>query len=70
MTGIKFLRVIGIRAHNPAVVATIENHLVKWNPPQPWTCDCLDPDDEYDCEHIMTIQDMLDHKVTHERHTA
>lgn len=61
---VKFLRVIGIRANAPAVVVTVNDWLVKWHPHKGWECGCLTPDDEYECEHIMVVQNMLDPKVT------
>lgn len=61
---IKFLRVIGIRSKQAGVVALVEGYLVKWHPRRDWDCACLTPEDEYECEHIMTIRELLDDRVT------
>lgn len=61
---IKFIRVLGVRANDPGVLATVDGSLVKWNPRRDWTCSCLTELDEYECEHIEVIRDMLDDRVT------
>lgn len=63
-TEIKFIRVLGIRANDPGVIATVDGHLVKWNSRRGWDCACLTDIDEYECEHIEIIRDMLDARVT------
>lgn len=63
MTNIKFLRVLGIRSKDPGVLATVGDELVTWNPRRGWNCRCLTPSDEFECEHIMTVRDLLDMKV-------
>ncbi|MGK0715134.1 hypothetical protein ACR5KS_03565 [Leucobacter sp. W1153] len=60
----KFLRVLGIRSKEAGVVAIIDDYLVKWNPRRGWDCSCLTPQDEFECHHIVTIEGMLDKKVT------
>lgn len=66
MNAIKFRRVNGIQSAAPVVLAAIEDHFVRWKPQRGWDCTCLTPEDEFECEHIMTIQGMLDDRVTGE----
>lgn len=54
---VKFLRVLGLRAKQPSVIATVDGHLVKWRP-DTWTCDCDEAD--LDCPHIDAVLDHLD----------
>ncbi|MBX0299398.1 hypothetical protein K2F54_05330 [Cryobacterium sp. 1639] len=60
---IKFIRIIGARATKPGVVATVDDHLVKWNPSKDWECDCLTDLDEFECDHIEAIRGLLDDRV-------
>lgn len=60
---IKILAVHGIRSHIPVVLAAIDDHFVKWNKRDGWSCDCVIPDDELTCEHVDAMADMLDDKV-------
>ncbi len=61
MTGVRFLRVLGHRAARPAVVAVMDDHLVKWNPGPGWTCDCPTVGDT--CDHVESVASMLDDRV-------
>lgn len=60
---IRFLRVIGRRAHNPFVVALADDHLVKWCPRDDWTCSC-DEATYPECPHIPAVENLLDPRVT------
>ena len=62
---VKFLRVLGVRAHQSSVVAIVDGNRVKWNP-NGWTCDC----DEWQtgtegdsCPHVDAALDLLDPRV-------
>lgn len=61
---IKVLRVLGIRAKEPGVLVSVGDEMVSWNPRRGWNCKCLSPLDEFECEHIATVRDLLDERVT------
>lgn len=61
---IKFIRVLSIRANDPGVLATVDGSLVKWNSRRGWDCSCLTELDEFECDHIDMVRDMLDDRVT------
>ncbi|WP_231744826.1 hypothetical protein [Mycobacterium sp. IS-1590] len=63
---IKILRVIGRRAHDPVVVAVVDDYLVKWSPRDDWTCTC-DEATFPDCPHIPAVENLLDSRVTGDR---
>lgn len=60
---IKIIRVLGIRSKEPAVIATADGHLVKWNSHRDWDCACLTDLDEFECAHIEAIRDLMDDRV-------
>ncbi|OHT93184.1 hypothetical protein [Mycobacterium syngnathidarum] len=61
---IRFIRVLGIRARSPVVLAAANDYLVHWQPRDGWTCNCS-PDTYPDCPHIPAVESLLDPKVTH-----
>lgn len=61
---IHFLRVLGIRSKDPGVIAIVDSHKVSWSSHRPWDCECLTDDDEFECDHIGTVRDLLDPRVT------
>lgn len=63
MNGVKFIRVLGIRANDPGVLAAVDGSLVKWNSRRGWACDCLTDIDEFECDHIEAVRNMLDDRV-------
>lgn len=60
---VKFLRVIGVRStsHQPAIVALVDDHLVKWNGGD-WITQCACPEDEA-CRHLDAVLALLDDRV-------
>lgn len=60
---VRILRVLGIRAKEPGIVATVDDNLVRWNSRRGWDCACLTDEDEYECDHIALIRTMLDDRV-------
>lgn len=62
---IRILRVIGQRSRRPAVVALVDDYLVKWSPRDDWTCTC-DEATFLDCPHIPAVEEVLDPRVTEE----
>ena len=60
---VKILRVLGIRAKDPGIIATVDNNLVKWNSRRDWDCACLTDEDEFECEHIEAIRALVDDRV-------
>jgi hypothetical protein len=60
---VKIIRVLGIRSKDPAVMATVDGLMVKWNSRRDWDCECLTEADEYECEHITAIRALLDDRV-------
>lgn len=60
---IKIIRVLGIRAKDPAVMATVDGLMVKWNSRRDWDCECLTEADEFECAHIEAIRDLMDDRV-------
>lgn len=58
---IKFLRVNGIRAKDPVVLAIVDGNLVRWKQNRGWTCDCDTEGDE--CAHVDAVADLLDDRV-------
>ncbi|WP_448810460.1 hypothetical protein [Agromyces bauzanensis] len=62
---IHILRVLGIRSKTPGVLAIAEGHMVRWDPRRGgWDCQCLTPADEYECEHIEAVRNLIDQRVT------
>lgn len=59
---VRFLRVNGIRSHQPAVVAILDGILVKWNR-HGWTCGCDDWALGDDCQHVDAVAALLDDRV-------
>lgn len=59
---VRFIRVLGINARKPGVVALVDGLLVKWNPGPGWVTDCDCPEDE-DCQHVDAVLDLLDDRV-------
>lgn len=60
---IKIIRVLGVRAQKPTVLAAVDNYLVRWEPKDDWSCTC----DEVafpECPHIPAIEQILDPRVT------
>ncbi len=59
---VRFLRVLGIRSHEPAVVAIVnDTHRVRWGRGG-WDCNC----EAATCPHVDQVADLLDPKVTGE----
>ncbi len=59
---IQFLRVLGIRAQKPAVLAAADDHLVRWGV-KGWSCDCVDFELDW-CDHVRAVAALLDDRVT------
>lgn len=63
---VKFLRVLGVRSNEPAVVATVDGALVKWDQ-RGWVTDCdCDGDESESCPHVDAVACLLDPRVTGE----
>ena len=65
---VKFLRVNGIRSHQPAVVAIVDNTRVKWHK-NGWACDCdawTTGAEGDSCQHVDAVAELLDPRVTGE----
>jgi hypothetical protein len=64
---IRFLRVQGIRSHQPSVVAIVDDDIrVKWNLKPGWLCDCdewHDGNDGDTCPHVEAVAALLDPRV-------
>lgn len=63
---IRFIRVTGVRSHQPSVVAIVDGIRVKWNLGPGWQCDCeewLTGTDGDSCQHVEAVIDMLDARV-------
>lgn len=55
---IEILRVLGIRAQHPAVLAIVDGFTVRWSPRDDWSCTC----DELqfpECPHIPAIEKVI-----------
>lgn len=63
-SNIKFLRVLGIRAKDPGVIALVDGNKVTWSTRRPWDCECLTDDDDLECIHIADVRELLDPRVT------
>ena len=62
---VRFIRVTGIRSHQPAVVAIVDGIRVKWNP-SGWQCDCdtwQEGTGDDSCEHVDAVLPLLDDRV-------
>lgn len=63
---VRFLRVIGHRAKQQAVVlAVVDDNLVRWRIRDGWTCTCPTPEG-HPCTHATTVAHMVDPRVTGE----
>ena len=59
---IQFIRVLGIRSGDPAIIAKTGEFLVKWSPRTGWTCDCAE--DEYnECSHVRDVDELIDPRI-------
>ena len=55
---IEILRVLGIRAQHPTVLAIVDGFTVRWTPKDDWSCSC----DELafpDCPHIPAVENVI-----------
>lgn len=55
---IEILRVLGIRAQHPTVLAIVDGFTVRWTPKEDWSCSC----DELtfpDCPHIPGVENVI-----------
>lgn len=63
---VRFLRVAGVRSHQPSVVAIVDGIRVKWNLKPGWLCDCdewNEGEDGETCEHVEAVAALLDPRV-------
>lgn len=62
---VRFLRVVtpnaGMALREPLVIAAVDDHLVKLNRRDGWTCDC--PTEADHCEHVDAIDELIDDRV-------
>jgi hypothetical protein len=54
---VRFLRVLGVRAQNPVVVAFVDDYAVRWDA-HGWTCTC-----PAECPHVDVVLSLLDPRV-------
>ncbi|MBX7452293.1 hypothetical protein GR927_30275 [Mycolicibacterium sp. 3033] len=60
---VKFIRVLGVRARGPAVIAVVDGkYIVRWSPRDDWTCVC-DEATYATCPHIPAVEDLLEDRV-------
>lgn len=65
---ISFMRVTGIRSHDPAVLAFADGLRVRWNK-HGWDCTCqtwATGEGEDTCPHVEAVAALLDGRVTGE----
>ncbi|MCG7582779.1 hypothetical protein [Mycolicibacterium sp. OfavD-34-C] len=60
---INIIRILGIRARKPVVIAGVDQYLVRWEPKEDWSCTC-DEAEFPECPHIPAIENLLDPRVT------
>lgn len=60
---IQIIRVLGIRAQKPVILASVDDYLVRWEPKDDWSCTCDEATFEV-CPHIPCIENILDPRVT------
>ncbi len=58
MSGVRFMRVLGVRAKEPSIVAFVDGHRVRWTLAG-WECTCPTPGDAA-CGHIDAVADLID----------
>lgn len=60
---IRMIRVLGVRAKDPGILAMADEYLVRWNNRKGWDCACLTELDEFECAHIDAVRGMVDARV-------
>lgn len=61
---VRFLRVLGHRSYEPAVLAVVDDeHLVRWKPEEAWTCTC-EAEEGAACEHATLVAALTHPRVT------